>query len=288
MLKAFHTTFDLNLAAAFACCGIPVVASSTLDEPTGRRQTKFSLGGKGHLPAPELPAEDEQHIRARHHLGGPSEGWDISTGLVRQAIEQKTLETSDPCHPVLDVLTVLHARECLRTFMERGTRYRIALIPGAPRAKLVEGSDPLLIKHMQGKHETWITDDLALAAAMTRIGVPVLNIHGTPGTRRAFVLPRFGHILPGRAVAEDAMELADLYRSGELARYCPEHPLVWGMAGCAHRLALLRQIERHAPGSQVVLRLPKSLAWQKNHRSAMVEERAPNGVLDQALRHLRS
>lgn len=287
MLTAFHVTYDLNLAAALSACGVPVVPSSVLDEVTGKRTTKFALGGSGHLPAPALPHDDPDHIRERHHLGGKSEALNISAGLLKLAIEDGSLATTDPAHPVLDVLTVLHARECLRTYMERGTRYRIQLCAGAARSKLVPGDEPLNIRHMQSLLETWHTEDLALAAAMARIGVPVLGIRGAPGTRRAFVLPRWGHILPGRPAAEDATALARLYASGELARSCPEHPLVWGMAGIKHRLAILRHIENGGSGSQVVLRHAKSLAWAKHRRSAMVEERAPASVLDNALRHLR-
>lgn len=283
----WRQTRDLNVAAAIATCGIKVIPVSTLDEPTGRRITSFHLRDRGHLPAAVIPQEDTHRIRDRfniHH--GPAEAWDMESGILRQSLESHTLEAADPAHPAIDALLTLHARECLITFMKRGTRYRLERHPTAPRAKYVEGQEPMVARMGQPDFPTWTTRDTALAACMARIGCPVLTITGT-APHRTYVLPRFGHQLAGRVLIEDAQEIARLLLTGDLARHCPEHPAVWGFAACRARLILLKAIEQKGAHSQVLLRHDRSSAWQQRRRSALVEERAPSAALDSALIHLR-
>lgn len=299
---------ELNLAIALATCGIPCVPVSTLNEKTGQRITELDFGPTGHLPAPVLPAEDPHQIRARFDLnrepGTAHQAWDMDTAFLRLHLRGGSLHTVDPAHPALDVLETLNARDCYRDFLKHGTRYRCLTLAGAPRAVLVPGEDPLRITHSQGDGlaksspssiQTWHTADLALAAAMSRIGCPVLDITGPPGSRM-FTLPRFGHVLQGRATPEDALGIAHALRSlgddlahGDLALHCPEHPVLWGYMGCKNRLHLEHAVEAKGWGRQVFLHNPRSAAWRdpQRRRSALVEERAPDCALDDAMQHLR-
>lgn len=279
----WRRTGNLNVAAALATCGVKVIPITALDEPSGRRTTEFHLRDKGHLPAPVLPPDDPQRIRERFNLHrGPAEPWDMDAGILRRHLEDGTLEAADPEHPALDALYTLHARECLLTFMNRGTRHGLLCHPRAPRARYQEGPSrfteaPAL--------PTFTTEDLAMAAALSRIGCPVLRIEGVRPHRR-FVLPRFGHVLTGRVAAEDAQQIMQHLLSGELAKHCPEHPAVWGYAACKARLILLQAIEGHGSHRQVLLH-HRSGEWSRTRRSALVEERAPDTALDAALKHLR-
>jgi hypothetical protein len=167
--------------------------------------------------------------------------------------------------------------------MNRGTRYRIQTHPTAPRARYVEGSADTLVR----PPATWTTKDIAIAAAVSRIGCPVIDITGVH-PHRCFILPRYGHPLPGRFGPEDAQEIVKHLLTGELERQCPEHPVVWGYYGRKARKILLQTIDHGGAGSQVFMNFARSSSWQRARRSVLVEERAPNHVLDHAVKHLRS
>lgn len=296
----WRRTRSINLAAALFTCGVEVLPARTLNERSGHTETEFHLLKDGHLPASTVPEDDPHQVALRFNMHDRARGeaWHIPVGPVRLGLESGDMETSDPCHPALDVLRVLEAGECLQTFMNRGTRYRIQVHAGAPRARYVEGQEPMASRIGTPGFETWHTADLAIAAAMARIGCPVLRIEGVKPHRR-FVLPRFGHQLPGRMGPEDALGIYQAMQiqhdpenpvfGGELARQCPESPVVWGYAGRKARLILLRAIESpDSPCRQVFMHLHRSGQWQRKKRSALVEERADNQVLDQALKHLRA
>lgn len=285
----WRRTHSINLAAALFVCGVKVLPLATLHERTGKRITEFHLKESSTLPAASIPETDPDLIRARFSLhSGPSHSLRIETGPVRLALESGDMDTADPCHPALDALRVLEARECLRTFMERGTRYRIQLHPTAPRARYVEGQEPLTARMGTPGFLTWHTQDLAIAAAVSRIGCPVLGIEGARPHRR-FILPRFGHPLPGRTAPEDAPAIIAALHSGELMRQCPEHPVVWGYYAIKARMMLMDAIEnRKGQHSQVFLAYENTTTFARHRRSCLVEERASDKVLDQARLHLRA
>lgn len=284
---SWKITENLNLAAALMVCGVRVLPIRMRDEPTGREITHYHLWPSGHCPASVIPAEDPQLIRAHFHLGlDSSPALNVATGPLRRILKSGEIDTVDPEHPAWDALTVLHARECLLTFGNRGTRYRIDLHPSVPRARLVEGQDPLTHRLHTPGFDCWKTRDTALAAAMARIGCPVLDIVGER-PHREYILPRFGHALHGRIGPEDAQEIARLFFTGDLLRYCPEHPVIWGYYACKARLMLLQTIENKGAHSQVYLHYDRTSAWQKRRRSVLVEERAPIQALDEARKHLR-
>jgi hypothetical protein len=284
---AWRITRSLNVAAALMTCGIKVKPVTTLNDacPRSTTITEFHLMEDGHLPAAPIPAEDSRRIRERFNLHHePPVPWTFETGVLRKHLEEDTLEQADPCHPLLDAYRGLQARECIRTYMERGTRYRLVVHPAKPRAAYAEG--PETIRLAPGL-PIWKTSDLALVSGMARIGCPVIGIEGTR-PHQQFVLPRYGHTLPTRFGPEDAMEIANAHQDGELIKQCPEHPVVWVDAACKARLMLLRAIESpDSSARQVFMHLPSSSAWHRRRRSALVEERAPSVVMDNAIRHLK-
>lgn len=296
----WRRTTNINVAAALLTCGAEVLPVKSLNEKTGKRITEFHIhGDRCELPAAAIPeGDDPHHVRERFDLydGVPGEAFGFDTGPLKEQLSNNTLEAGDATHPALDALRTLEGRECLRTYMERGTRYRMELHGKAPRARYVEGDEPLRLQLGQRGFLTWSTADLALAAAVGRLGCPVLDIIGA-GRERCFVLPKFGHKLAQMFAGIDVEEVVRLYRLGldprdkravgELARQCPEHPVIWGMAACRARLQLIRALEQRVECSQVFLHHHRSLAWERKRRSVLVEEAAPGKVLDEALRHLR-
>jgi hypothetical protein len=290
MFKSWRRTESINIAATFLTCGVQVCPLSVYDAHSGKRTTTFDLIGDGHLPAEPLPDSDPLHIRARFnlHTGEPGEAWIIYPAAIRRPLESGELENGDPCHPTLDVLRTLEARECLLTYMNRQTPYRIAVHPTAARARLAPGNEPMASRLGQPGFETWTTESIVIASCMARIGVPVLTIHGEH-PRRCFILPRFGYRLPGRPGPEDATALLAVLQNGELAKFCPEHPLVWGQAGLKARRILRNALDsKDSSINQVLLRFDKSTSWQRNRRSAMIEERATSKVEADAIKHLRA
>lgn len=300
---SWRMTRSINLAATLFACGVRVKPSVAYHAKSGQTFTEFFLMGDGRLPAAAIPYEDPHRIRERFNLyHGPNEAWRMEAGMIRKRLEDRTLEEADPEHPAVDVMRILEARECLLTFMKRGERFRLEIHPTKPRARYVPGSEPLAAKFRGGPAKlaeavTWTTRDLGLAACMGRIGCPVIDITGPHGARE-FVLPRYGYTLPGRFGPEDALALAQAAElqpdpakpvlGGALLQQCPEHPIVWGLAGLEARLQLQRAIEsRDSSARQVFLHFDRSSSWRKKRRSALVEERAPNGVMDQAMRHLK-
>jgi hypothetical protein len=292
----WRRTHNINLAAALLACGVQVKPVTCLHEKSGQRITEFHLRGDGSLPAAKLPDDDPHLVRARFALvSGQSAPMITETGLIRMGLEQGTLEATDPHHPALDVLRVLEARECLLSFINRGTRYRIQVHPSAPRARYVAGQEEPRFK-FSAALPTWETRDTAVAACMARIGVPVIAIKGE-APHRTYVLPRFGHVLPSRMHPEDAYELYQALQTqqdhkpvlgGELYRQCPEHPVVWGLAGCKARLMLQQVIEERRVGvAQVFLHFDRSIPWARKKRSALIEERAPSHVEASAIKHLK-
>lgn len=287
--SSWRTTDNLNLAAALMVCGVKVLPIRMTDEPSGKALTQYDLWPSGHCPASVIPAEDPDRIRERFHLGplNDSPALAIATGPLRRILESGEIDQADPTHPAWDALKVLHARECILTFANRGTRYRIQVHPHAPRAHLVEGQDPLAQRLRTRGFEVWKTRDTALAAAMSRIGCPVLDILGEK-PHREYILPRFGHPLGlTRSQPEDAFAIARALLLGTLLKHCPEHPCLWGYYACKARTMLLQTIENKGAHSQVYLHYDRTTAWQRRRRSAVVEERAPNAALDQAMRHLK-
>lgn len=296
----FRITSHLNVAAALMTCDVRVLAMSTMDvaHPTRETIKEFHLLPGRPLPPSVIPAEDPHLVRARFNLfTGPNLAQAIDLGPLRRHLEDDTLEAGDPEHCALDALRGLEARECLLSFMNRARRYRIQVHPTAPRAKYVEGQEPLASRLGQKGFETWSTRDTGMAAAMARVGCPVIHIAGEP-PHRSYILPRFGHALPGRPGPEDALEL---YRAmqlqvdpehpqfgGELGRQCPEHPCVWVYGAIKARLMIRQQLEsKDSPTRQVFLHLKNSTAWRKKGRSALIEERSPSKAEENAVNFLR-
>lgn len=280
-------TRNINVAAALFACGVKVLPISALDEHTGVRITEFHIRDEGFLPAAVIPEEDGRQVRARFNLfHGKQAELRMVSGAVRHGLETGGMEDADPEHPALDVLRVLEARECLLSFMNRGERYRVQVSALAARARYVRGQEPLFTRMGEAGFATWDTKDLAIAAAVSRIGCPVIDIRGA-GKDRCFVLPRFGHGLPGRPGPEDARAIVEAFHDGELERQCPEHPVVWGYYGCKARLMLLKAIEGKGACNQVLQYHRRSRAWQRKGRSVLVGEWAKGEAFEQADRFLK-
>lgn len=285
MLQSWRSTNSLNLATTLNTCGVQIVPITALDERPGKRITRYDYAEWVTLPPHVLPADDPDQIRKRFSLTRDSSNpaYKINAGLIRATIEDGSMETADPEHFALDVYLGLQARECYRTMMEKGTRYRIQVHPKAPRAKLVPGDDPLAMG-TANQIRTWATRDLAIAAAVSRIGCPVINIKPGSDGRKTFILPRFGHRLPGRPGPEDAEAIASMIINGDLARHCPEHPCVWIIQGIRNRLVIQKHTESTGLNSTVLIYKPSQ--WARNGRSALVQEHGTTAAFDDAYRHL--
>lgn len=273
-MSAVCATKSLNLAAALSACGVVISIDKMTDDPTGSQVLTFYLS-----PANVENPDDFNPVNSCNEINGPLR---FSTAQIKAKIANKSLDAEDPMHPVLDALRVMDNRERLLDWMNRDVRSRLLIHRQCPRFFYREGIEPMIQKLNDPLFETWETSDLKLASSIGLLGVPVLRLEPKEGSV-FFVMPRYGYASGPQIL--DAVALAKRYRSGALAKEQPSHPLLWGIQALKNRDALLSRVK--AQQSLILLRNPKSGAWNNFLRSSVIEENASKAAFDDALKHNR-
>ena len=289
-------TRNLNLAVAFATCGVdvqidkitPLSIGRSSDQRSGGTLTSFVLGPSA-VPYDPAPDTAGLSMEIASQWAGLVYGKPVvfRTGTLKAQLDRdylaqlhgqlRPLDESEPLHPMLDCIIGLSIREKLRTYMERGTRYRVQVLPDAARALFVEGDQPARQPGLRVTH-------LGMASALIRLGVPVLDCTGPAGSRQ-LIMAGHGDVLPGIG-SIDGVQLARALASGDLARQCPSHPAVWVMMAIENRDRMLANIQHSR--SQLLLHDPGTLAWGRHHRSALIMEGASAATFQSAADHLRA
>jgi hypothetical protein len=288
-------TRDLNTACAFGTCGVTVslekVTSYDLGKFGGRNVgTQLRTFFLSHDNLANMPAETVTEELPGCGSFVPRGTLKVNSGMLLAHLKgvepvKSKLEEADPDHPLLDAYLGLHNRESLITMMKQGKRCRLAINSTGTRTQLVWGEELMAAHRGQKGFVTFKTDSLAIVSALTRVGVPILDIAGTDKDN-LFTLPRFGYALPGiSGPVIDAFVLAGHLASGELGKKMPDHPCHWVMQACANRLEILKAIQNHQ--ELLMLRNPRSPAFQKKNRSATIMEGAKDNAWQKAEEHLR-
>lgn len=241
---------NLHLAIALATFGYPFRLEKLRDEATGQMICQHHW----HFdPWPTL------YVPAREGEPMPN----VSVATLIRSIKDGTLQRN-PVHPVCDVLDALHIYECLRHFMERGRRFRIAVVPrGEGRCSLIEGEDPMSIDPAVPRVAL---RQLDAAVALVRLGVPVLGCDGEKPHRRLIMAAQGYQI--GETPPLDVKAFVARLDDGSLQKEQPDHFVFWTLAALENRREMKRAIDRQA--TPLLVRDPKSSAWARRHRSGIV------------------
>lgn len=259
--SAVASTGNLNAAVALATFGFPYRLERLRDEPTSEVvsclwhfATRPVLYSKAH------PEEPMPHL--------------TSQTVLRQ-LRSGELQQADPAHPILDVLEALNIFERLRSYMVRAVLHRIVPTRAPGRYMLIDGAEPA----GDVPRPSCTTDSTDLAVALVRMGHPLLGCTGSPP--HTMITIGRDSFEPG---APSATDLAQGINSGELHRTNPGHPALWAIVGQRNRRAMLAELKRDT--MPMLLRNPRSLSWERRHRSVI----APGGVtgrqIDRAREHL--
>lgn len=256
-------TRDLTLAAGLGMLGFPIRVEVVVDDPERR---------------------SGQELR-QFHIGPLSATTGLERGVLVRAFMSGELEREDPLHPLLQVV---RARACYGAILDaqnRGRRIRLVGTPGSYASVYTDGQE---LPRLVVQEECIETDDLALAAALGTVGIPVIRITGSG--RHVYTLPNRGHLLrrwPDDEAVPMVQHVAALLARRQpgskyelaLAAEDPLHPLVsayHGLDACAQ----LKRALAHAPRA-VMLRPPGTC------RTALVGLNAEGRVMDRVMRHFK-
>ncbi len=245
--------------AAFATLGFRVVVEQARDDLTGTGRTVF-------LHSPQtMRAERAGLPRAKELM---------------RLFRSGKLEEVDPEHPLLDALGGIASFEALEDWRLKGVSCCLAAdaIPkgmgplAARRGRLVPGVPPV-----RAKGAAYVdVANVANAAALARVGVPVLSLHAQ-GERTIYRMAAVGEALADRAPVQ-TKALVDEAAAGELAW---DHPLLTARQGVLDFVTLMR-LCREAIEHTVI-------TWRNNtdRRQASLLASASKKAEDMAWRHMR-
>ena len=222
MFRLPETTTNSQIAAAAVTIGIAVTTHRKIHEGLGEEQKTYTLTDKGLIPGLNI---DTSQLLRLHNTG--------------------ELERTDPTHPFLDALRgVINRGFLVKWIHERKT---CALTqhpdPRCPRT-LYQFAAPAA-PSVVGVPEMVQTPHLAVAAALSTLGVPVIKIEGETGPK-IFTLPRYGYSLHGLPQL-DAKALIEDFKSGKLAIDNPLHPFLWAHSAVRNYKALMDHMAREMP-----------------------------------------
>lgn len=259
---AVACTANLNCAVALATFGFPCRLERLRDDPTGDVVScLWHFGPQAILFQKSRPDEPMPAITAH---------------VVLRGIRDGAFEAADPGHPICDVIHGLNIYERLRTYMERATPYRIASTAAPGRYTLIEGAEPAADVPRPAVR----TDSIELAAALIRMGHPLLGVDGIrPHRRIALAAASYD---PG---AISAAALAEQINTGALQAADPSHPALWVIVGLRNRISMRREIEMDAIPR--LIRNPRSLGWVHRRQSSILPAAATGKDIDLARRDMR-
>lgn len=258
-MLATYQTQNTKIAAALGALQFPIQTDVAFDASSGKTLTTFTIG---------LRSADGRYADCHK--------------LVKD-YENGELEKADPWHPFLCGLRCEHNYTMLQDAQHQGRRIRLVPVAGGFAAAYRDGDE---LPQFVFAKETIQLADLSLAAALGTLGIPVIRITGSKGSRM-YTLPRYGHELtihPSSEVRKwDAHVLAQRATPGQLELRLeldePSHPVV-AAYNCRH---VYNQLRRHLgqTGKLVLIRDPQTM------RAAYVSENASGRVLDRVQRHMR-
>jgi hypothetical protein len=236
-MEKWTVTTDTRLAAAFGTLGTPVRISGVLDTGTNTDRIRFFLG---------LVNTDG----------------DCRTKKLLAALKKGELEAATPAHPLLTMLRTHKNRLLLLDCANKGARIRLIRVPGTEVYQYVEGDTGL--PGVAGHRDLIKTPDLKMAAALGIVGLPVLMIEGSEGSRM-FWLPRYGPTRKGLGRV-DGQHLMRLWRTDKKTVPWAD-PFAQAARYLYNRERLLDAINRNP--SKLLLRKPKSVkaAYIQPHAS---------------------
>lgn len=210
-----EATHNTRLAAACATIGIAVATARKVHESEGSEQRTFVID--------DAPTFGTMQIDTATLL------WQYKNGL---------LEKGDPNHPLLDAMRGLHNRGQLVKWIKERRPQLLALHrdPRCPRTTYQEGQPiaPVASLLPDGTAPLFRTHDIAIASALSTIGIPVLKLEGG-ANQVVFVLSATGFPLHGARPQNAAQIVAD-FTADKLAA---EHPFRWAHSAVLNYRALL-------------------------------------------------
>ena len=243
-METWSATRDTALAAALGTLGFPWQLHRHLIESTGAEQAIWHIGRRSH----QQDIEDLRVLRTAHFNGA-----------------------LDPAHPLADITGAAAIRDALLDCANRGTRHHHRRLTSADPAGRWEMVADSTATGLPGVHPTaphLTTGDLKAAAALVRLGAPLLRIDGTTGPRRFWI----------GAIRND-QDYATMLRAFRERTLPADHPICWIMQGLANRERLLDLLNQRT--RRVMLRPPTG------SRFVVVPETANGRQLDEARRFLR-
>ncbi len=175
----------------------------------------------------------------------------------------------DPLHPLMDALCAIANAEALYFWQKIGRPCALGYEHGRQRTRLIENTP-----HPHPGPYAKVTS-LAKAAALARLGFPVLAIEEVDAQTSRFVLPRLSVPMQvgGSPIIYDA---ADLLAQGREGKLLPTHPFALGCLAASTWLKLLAIVR----GDEAVIMFRAA-----GTRSAFVHASATRAMLDDAEAH---
>ena len=178
-------------------------------------------------------------------------------GLKRDDVARQIdggLRQTDPLHPFFQALRAARAYKALTVWLHNGKPFRLnEVAPGAWEPVMGETEGPAMML----RRDVVQTNDLPLVAALTTVGVPVIDVVGSAG-RHAFLLPATGHPTMHPRGAADTAQLArrgDAYRL-LLETTDPSHSLIPAYLGAKIYVELVQALKTKK--RLLIFKAPKS------------------------------
>jgi hypothetical protein len=246
---AYTRTTSLELAAALSILGVDVRFDISEDKVSGKRWQSILLGHDSGAD-PELPR--------------------YNTKLILSMVQNGTLQTEDPLHPVLDGLRACKASEALQLWCKKGISHMQVKVKGSDRWQLQPGEAPISYKTLPGLLGT---RDLKMAACLAVLGFQLLRLEDTaPNTLFVFGQALF-------TPAELPQILRTAYRNKTLNEIDPDHPLLWMMQCLKNKDAIGDMLQQRQP--IILIRAPGT------GRASIVSANVKGSAMDRVKRHLR-
>lgn len=223
MFRLPETTTNTQLAAACVTIGIPVTTHRKIHEGLCEERKTFTLGDKSLLSGREIFT---QTLLKSHNCGD--------------------LERLDPCNVFLDALRGVKNRGFLVKWLTEGKTAHLTLHPDKRCPRTLYESGPPTSPPVVGAPELFRTPHIAVAAALSTLGVPVIKIEDGAGRLRIFVLPRYGFALHS-SKQFDAKATVEDFQSGKMAAQTPDHPFLYAHSAVRNYKALTDYMRTELP-----------------------------------------
>lgn len=204
---------------------------------------------------------------------------------LRQMVREHEAKTLDPMHPLAVMMLAQHNYDRLLDMMKKGLPHRLCSQSGGRLFIYRPGDEHPTMMHAVDRVQA---SDLALVAALSLVGLPVIRITGD-GDGYRFDLPRLGYLcriggetsrqedarqlMLRAATKEDPLKLA-------LETIAPNHPVVLAYDALHARAALKKMIEKKTP----LLLIEQS----GGPKQALVTMNSQGRVMQQVEKHLKA